>query len=126
MVTSLLTETLPEISAVTTPVGFYELNGYSVPVYGSKNNDRLPAYHRLDLSAAVRLNKPESRFRHTLVVSVYNAYGRLNPYTVSFNKYRNDQGEFLVPADQDGTYMLVPTTISVAGIIPSVNYQFKF
>lgn len=72
------------------------------------------------------LNRPGNRYRHSLVLNIYNAYGRLNPYTVSFNKYMNDQGEFVVPADQDGRYTLVPTAISVAGIIPSINYQFKF
>lgn len=112
--------------AITTPVSFYYNNGYSVPIYGAKNNDRLPAYHRLDLSVEYRLNKPERRYQHSLILTVYNAYGRLNPYTVSFNKYRDDQGDFLVPGNQDGSYTLVPTTISVAGIIPSINYQFKF
>jgi hypothetical protein len=112
--------------AITTPIGFYYINGYSVPIYGEKNNDRLPAYHRLDLSLEYRLNKPEKRYHHSLVLTVYNAYGRLNPYTVSFNKFKNDQGEFVIPANQDGTYTLVPTAISVAGIIPSINYQFKF
>jgi hypothetical protein len=61
-----------------------------------------------------------------VVLTIYNAYGRLNPYTVSFNKFMDDQGEFVVPGTQDGTYTLVPTAISVAGIIPSINYQFKF
>ena len=112
--------------AVTTPIGFYYINGYSVPLYGEKNNDRLPVYHRLDLSLEYKLNKPERRYQHSVILTVYNAYGRLNPYTVSFNKYRDDQGDFVVPGNQDGTYTLVPTVISVAGIIPSINYQFKF
>jgi outer membrane cobalamin receptor len=112
--------------AITTPVGFYYNNGYSVPIYGDKNNDRLPTYHRLDLAVEYRLNRPERRYQHSLVLTVYNAYGRLNPYTVSFNKYKDDQGEFVVPANQSGSYTLIPTTIAVAGIIPSINYQFKF
>jgi hypothetical protein len=112
--------------AITTPVGFYYVNGYSVPLYGDKNNDRLPPYHRLDLSLEYKLNKPERRYQHSVVLTIYNAYGRLNPYTVSFNKFMDDQGEFVVPGTQDGTYTLVPTAISVAGIIPSINYQFKF
>ena len=111
---------------VTTPTGFYKYNGYTVPVYGNRNNERLPDYHRLDLSVAYRLNKPEGRFRHHVILTLYNAYGRENPFSVSFNKYRGDQGEYLVPSNQDGSYELVPTMISVAGIIPSINYQFKF
>ncbi|MFH1936555.1 MAG: TonB-dependent receptor [Bacteroidota bacterium] len=111
---------------VTTPIGFYYSNGYSVPLYGDKNNDRLPDYHRLDLSVVYRLNKPGARFRHSLAVTLYNAYGRANPFSVSFNKFRDDQGNFVIPSNHNGSYELVPTMISVAGIIPSVNYQFKF
>lgn len=111
---------------VTSPIGFYEFNGYSVPLYGEKNNDRLPDYHRLDLSVVYQLNKPDSRFRHNLSVTFYNAYGRANPFSVSFNKFQDGQGNFIVPSNLEGDYELVPTTISVAGIIPSINYQFKF
>ncbi|TSA30363.1 MAG: hypothetical protein D4R67_00540 [Bacteroidetes bacterium] len=111
---------------VTTPIGFYYSNGYSVPLYGDKNNDRLPDYHRLDLSVVYRLNKPGARFRHSLAVTLYNAYGRANPFSVSFNKFRDDQGNFVIPSNHNGSYELVPTMISVAGIIPSINYQFKF
>ena len=111
---------------ITSPVGFYQYNGYSVPYYGEKNNDRLPDYHRLDLSVIYRLNKPENRFRHSLAVTLYNAYGRANPFSVSFNKYQDGAGNFVVPSNLNGDYELVPTMISVAGIIPSINYQFKF
>ncbi|NQV02763.1 MAG: TonB-dependent receptor [Bacteroidia bacterium] len=111
---------------ITSPVGFYQYNGYSVPVYGEKNNNRLPDYHRLDLSVIYRLNRPEKRFRHHLAVTLYNAYGRANPFSVSYNKYHDDQGRFVVPSNLEGGYELVPTMISVAGIIPSINYQFKF
>jgi hypothetical protein len=111
---------------ITTPSGFYTYEGTSVPVYGEKNNDRLPDYHRLDLSVTCRLNKPDRKFQHSLILTLYNAYGRSNPFSVSFNKYKNDRGEFVVPSDTDQGYDLVPTTISVAGVIPSINYQFRF
>ncbi len=112
--------------ALTTPVGFYCNNGTSVPIYGDKSNDRLPAYHRLDLSATYLFNKPGNRYQHSLGVTLYNAYGRMNPFSVNFNKMINDQGDFVVPSNLNGSYDLVPTSISVAGIIPSINYQFKF
>ena len=38
----------------------------------------------------------------------------------------NDNGKFVVPTDLYGNYELVPTTISVAGVIPSLTYSFKF
>ena len=112
--------------AITTPVGFYYSNGYSVPLYGDKNNDRLPDYHRLDLSVSYAFNKPGNRFRHSLALTLYNAYGRMNPFTVNFNKMMNDNGDFVVPANRGGASDLLPTSVSVAGIIPSLNYQFNF
>ncbi len=112
--------------AITTPIGFYYNNGSSVPLYGNKNNDRLPAYHRLDVSATYKFSKPENRYQHSLAITLYNAYGRMNPFSVNFNKMMNDNGDFVVPSNLNGSYVLVPTSISVAGIIPSVNYQFKF
>ena len=112
--------------AITTPIGFYYTNGYSVPLYGEKNNDRLPDYHRLDLSVSYVFNKPGNRYRHNLALTLYNAYGRMNPFSVNFNKMMNDNGDFVVPSNLNGTYELIPTSISVAGIIPSINYQFNF
>lgn len=110
----------------TSATGFFEYNGYIVPVYGDKNNDRFPDYHRLDISVIVRLNKEESKFRHNLVISLYNAYGRSNPFSVSFNKIMDDNGNFVVPSNLGGDLEIIPTRISVAGIIPSINYTFRF
>jgi hypothetical protein len=112
--------------SITTPIGFFYNNGYSVPIYGDKNNDRLPDYHRLDVTASYAFSKPGNRFRHSLTVTLYNVYGRFNPFSVNFNKIMNDSGEFVVPSDLNGSYQLIPTTISVAGMIPSINYLFKF
>ena len=113
-------------SPITMPIGFYYNNGYSVPLYGQKNNGRLPDYHRLDLSVRYVFNKPGNRYQHGLSVTLYNAYGRLNPFSESYNKTTNGNGGFVVPSNLNGTHQLVPTSISVAGIIPSINYQFKF
>lgn len=112
--------------AFTSPVSFMQYNGYVVPVYGSKHNDRLPDYHRLDVSFSLRLNKPERRYNHTLVLAIYNLYGRSNPFNIGFNKIMNSNGDFVVPSDMNGNYEIISTQLSVAGIIPSVNYTFKF
>ncbi len=113
-------------SPFTSPVGFYYINGYSVPVYGDKNNDRYPAYHRLDLSVTLALSKPEKRFQHNLMLTVYNVYGRHNPFAVNFNKIMDDNGNILVPANLQGDVERISTAISVAGAIPSLNYTFRF
>jgi len=112
--------------AITTPVGFFYYNGYSVPIYGDKNNDRLPDYHRLDIAITLKLNKTEKRYQHSLVFALYNAYGRKNPISVSFNKIMDDNGNFVIPTNVYGQYEVVPSTLSVAGVIPSLSHNFKF
>ena len=113
-------------SPISTPTGFYYYNGYSVPIYGSKNNDRLPDYHRLDIAIIYNLSKPGKRFQHKLIFTIYNAYARRNPISINFNKIIDDNGAFVVPGDLNGGNTLVPTAISVIGIIPSITYNFKF
>ncbi len=113
-------------SAITTPTGFYQANGYTVPIYSEKNNDRLPDYHRLDFTADFRLNRPGNRYQHNLLFTLYNAYGQNNPFSVNFNKMLDEQGKYVVPADLPNDMLLEPTIVSVAGVIFSMNYSFKF
>jgi len=110
----------------SSPTGFYYVNGYSVPVYGEKNNDRYPDYHRLDLSVSYALSKPEKRFQHSLILTIYNAYGRHNPFSVNFNKIVDDNEKIVVPANLEGDVERIITSMSVAGAIPSLNYTFRF
>jgi hypothetical protein len=110
----------------SSPTGFYYVNGYSVPVYGEKNNDRYPDYHRLDLSVSYALSKPEKRFQHSLMLTIYNAYGRHNPFSVNFNKIVDDNEKIVVPANLEGDVERIITSMSVAGAIPSLNYIFRF
>lgn len=112
--------------AITTPNGFFNYGGYIVPLYGEKNNDRLPDYHRLDVSVEYRLNKPQARFQHSLVLTLYNAYARKNPFSINFNKVLGDDGNIVNPTDLYGGYEAVSTQLAVAGFIPSFNYTFRF
>jgi len=112
-------------SAITTPIGYYDYQGYSVPLYGEKNNDRLPDYHRLDLSYNLRLNRQERRFVHSLSFAVYNFYNRENPVSINFNKIETKNGEFVVPANIYGTNEIVTTQKYLLGIMPSITYKFK-
>lgn len=110
----------------TIPDGFYNLHGYLVPVYSGKNNKRLPDYHRMDVSAEFRLNKPGNPFRHSIIFSVYNLYGRLNPFIINFNKIMDDKGNYVVPDNLASGDPIIPTELSVAGFIPSIQYKFSF
>ena len=73
----------------------------------SRNNYRMPNYHRLDLS--VNFNRKFKRGERTINISVYNAYNRQNPYML----YQNVSGTKL-------------KQLSVFMLIPSVAYTYKF
>lgn len=100
-------------NAVTFPVGKYELNGQTIFQYNSRNADRMPAYHRMDLSATY---EPESnkRFRGSWTFGIYNLYGRENAYTINFEDNPNNPG----------TTRAMQT--SLFRWVPNITYNFKF
>ena len=110
----------------SSPTSFYLYDDNEVPVYSRKNNDRFPAYHRLDISAKFILNKNlDKNFRHSLTVSVYNVYARENPVFINFNKSINENDAFEVPTNLlDATHITSKTFIY--RLTPSISYQFKF
>ncbi|MDN5396363.1 MAG: TonB-dependent receptor, partial [Chryseobacterium sp.] len=78
-------------NAVTFPTAKYELNGQTIFQYSSRNADRMPSYHRMDLSATY---EPEStkRFKGSWSFGIYNIYGRENAYTITFEDNPNNPG----------------------------------
>ncbi len=99
---------------VTYPNGQYEYEDLSIASYSDRNSDRLPAYHRLDVSAIYRPNrKPDKRWKGEWVFGIYNLYNRRNAASISFNQ-NTDTGQN------------ESTRLSIFGIIPSVTYNFKF
>ena len=99
---------------VTYPNGQYEYEGISVASYAERNSDRLPAYHRLDLSLNYKPNKkPNKRWKGEWVLSVYNAYNRKNAASISFGQNRE-------------TGANEATRTAIFGIVPSITYNFKF
>jgi len=112
-------------SAITTPVAFYDYNGYSVPVYGDKHNDRLPDYHRLDFSMEYRLNKRRRHFMHSLSFALFNVYNRHNPVWYNTNKVETKNGKFVVPADLYGGREYVTTQFYLMGAVPSLTYKLR-
>lgn len=110
----------------SSPISYYNFNGLEIPVYGQKNNDRLPDYHRLDLSATLNLNKnTESRFKHNLMFSIYNVYGRKNALFINYNKTEQQDGGFKIPSN-----LLERETVSTQFYLfqftPSIAYNFKW
>lgn len=113
-------------AAITTPSSFYYYQGYSVPVYTEKNNDRLPDYHRLDFTLNFKLNKPDKRFHHDLTLSMFNVYGRKNPLFINFNKTVDYNGKMVIPADYLPLPELFPSQLWLYEFVPSLNYNFRF
>lgn len=112
-------------SAFSSPTAFFRYNGYTVPIYTEKNNDRLPDYHRLDISTEIRLNRQEKRFSHSLRFTIYNLYSRKNPFAVNFNKTLNANGDPVVPGDLYVPPELVPTQMYLFTWVPAVSYSFR-
>ena len=108
------------------PVSFFTVNGLEVPVFGNKNNERLPDYHRMDVSATRKLNrKPDQRFQHNLSFSIFNLYGRKNLLFVNFNKQEDAAGNFKIPTNLLDAER-VSSRLFLFGFIPSVTYNFKW
>ncbi|MCF6366627.1 MAG: TonB-dependent receptor [Bacteroidales bacterium] len=111
----------------SSPTGFYYYRGYNLPVYAEKNNDKLPGYHRLDISAVLNLNKKETaRYKHDITFSIFNFYGRNNIIAVNFNKIQTDKGNFQVPTNLISEKEIIPTSKYLLGFMPSIAYSFKF
>ncbi|MCE2937422.1 MAG: TonB-dependent receptor [Cyclobacteriaceae bacterium] len=99
----------------TFPTGKYEFAGMIVPHFAERNNNRLPAYHRLDVSATLKGKKKRwKNGGHEWVFGVYNIYNRANATSIYFNDNPENPGN--VRALQ--SYLL--------GVLPSVTYNFKF
>ena len=100
-------------NAVTWPSGKYEVNGQVVFLYTERNAYRMPAYHRLDVGATLQ-GKKTKKFDSNWNFSIYNLYGRENPYSITF---QTD------PGDPSKTQAL---QYALFRWVPSVTYNFKF
>lgn len=99
---------------VTYPNGQFQYNGLSIPTYSARNANRLPSYHRLDVSTTLTPRKNKNRkWQAEWVFGVYNLYGRKNAASISFE--RNLE-----------TGVNEATRTAIFGITPSITYNFKF
>ncbi len=105
---------------VTLPELKYGYDGRQIVYYSDRNKYRMPPYHRLDLSITFDENLRKKRmWKGSWTFSVYNAYGRKNPYSVF---YRQDPSIQLADKEPNALYKL-----SVIGVpVPSITYNFKF
>jgi hypothetical protein len=94
---------------ITLPYGKYSVFNQEVLAYTERNGYRLPPYHRLDLGISYTTDGGG-----IWNLSLYNAYGRRNIYTVVFRDR----------ADQPGLKEAVK--VSLFPMIPSLSYTFTF
>jgi len=100
-------------NAVTFPTGKYIVNNMVMYQYASRNADRMPATHRLDISFTYE--KPSKRkYQSSWSFGLYNVYGRRNPYSITFKE--NKSNPKIIDAVQTSLFQWVP----------SVTYNFKF
>ncbi|MEM7655553.1 MAG: TonB-dependent receptor [Bacteroidota bacterium] len=99
---------------ISVPVGFVPVYpSWNIPLFSERNTFRIPDYHRLDISytfdeSFISRRKSKSEFS----VSVYNLYGRQNPFSVFFQKVDNEFRAF---------------QLSILGtVLPMVSYNFTF
>lgn len=99
---------------ITVPVSGFVIDNISVSNFSGRNEYRIPDYHRLDLALVIEGNhKRKKFFDGTWTFSVYNVYGRKNPFTIFFKEAIN------------GT--LIPYQLSIIGTaLPSISYSVKF
>jgi CarboxypepD_reg-like domain/TonB-dependent Receptor Plug Domain len=70
---------------ISYPDGSYSFNGLPIINYTKRNLDRIPDYHRMDLSISLDSRKVKEQKKYNVFVfSIYNLYGRKNPYSVYF------------------------------------------
>ncbi|MEP5341257.1 MAG: TonB-dependent receptor [Algibacter sp.] len=99
---------------ITYPNGQFEYEGQSIASYSDRNSDRLPAYHRLDISATFKPNtKSNKQWKGEWVFGIYNVYNHKNAASISFGQDSN-------------TGINEATRTAIFGMVPSVTYNFKF
>lgn len=101
----------------TAPIVSYTVNGaIAVPVYTERNQLRIPNYHRLDVSYNIGMNQnKEKGFKTSWDFTLYNVYGRKNPFSVFYTQRLNQRRDF------------VANRLAVLGtIFPSVSFNFEW
>lgn len=99
---------------VTYPDGQYEYEGITVPNFSSRNDNNLPSYHRIDVSATLTPNRNKRRkWKAEWVFGIYNIYNRQNAASITFRQNQETGSNEAL-------------RLSIFGIVPSATYNVKF
>ncbi|NJM93747.1 MAG: TonB-dependent receptor, partial [Cytophagales bacterium] len=120
----------PSGGYVVTEGGQKQQQGNAVAVYeeGKRNAYRFPAYHRLDLSMDYDFKSKLWGMKQNINVSVYNVYGRNNPFTYSFSDvYNNDLNAVITNPGEINTRSAEAIRTTLLGVVlPSISYNLEF
>jgi hypothetical protein len=99
---------------VTIPASAFPVEHSTVALFSARNQYRIPDYHRLDIAIVLEGNHKKNKWASgTWVFSIYNVYGRRNPYTIFFKS--------------SGNGLPQPYELSIVGtILPAISYNIKF
>ncbi len=100
-------------NAVSIPSSKYSIQGETVYYYAQRNAERMPSYHRFDLSLTYHQamsNNKSSNWN----IGFYNLYNRKNAFMLDFRESELDQGRTEI------------YRIALFGVVPSVSWNFKF
>ena len=94
-------------------------DGSRVTYVESRNNYRMPSYHRMD--ASVNFHRKLKHGERTINLSVYNLYNRKNPFLI----YKKE-GTISTNSTTGEMYPSSLVKVSIFPIIPSFSYTFRF
>jgi hypothetical protein len=111
----------------TFPTSRYVQQGILIPYNAneSRNNVHLANYHRLDIAfrlegKTIKKNGKARKNSDYWVFSLYNVYGRKNPFSIYFSQsdQRTAAGQ---PLQSQATQLSI-----IGSIVPSISYNFRF
>jgi len=113
--------------AVSFPVGSYVMDNQTVPLYSDfRNENRFPAYHRMDASVTWKNPDKGRKWRGSWNFGVYNLYGRKNPFSYEFRTIFNNDINF---SSSDGAIVSARPGVVMTYLftfLPSLTYNFQF
>lgn len=110
----------------TFPTSRFQIQDYTIPLNytNSRNNVRIPSFHRLDISATLQGKKVKRgktrKNENYWVFGVYNVYARRNPFSIYFAQV-DDRPIGGTPIETQATQVSI-----IGSLLPSISYNFKF